>query len=91
MESSTTVTTRMCREVMEDTIKGEGCVTSLGGGGVGCVTPLGRGKVERGDDGVQYHTLPRCSLSPVVVDRREDKNCDTGKFELAYKQVLRDS
>ena len=31
MESSTAVTTRMCREVMEDTIKGEGCVTSLGG------------------------------------------------------------
>ena len=85
MESSTAVTTRMCREVMEDTIKGEGCVTPLGGRG-GCVTPLGGG---RGD--VQYCTSPLCSLSPVVVDRREDKNCDTGKFELAYKQVLCDS
>lgn len=23
----------------------------------------------------------------VVIDRREDKNCDTGLFELAFKQV----
>ena len=23
----------------------------------------------------------------VVVDRREDKDCDIGKFELAFKQV----
>lgn len=92
MESSTAVTTRMCREVMEDTIKGEGCVTSLGGEGRGGVChTVGEREGGEGDDGVQYHTLPRCSLSPVVVDRREDKNCDTGKFELAYKQVLCDS
>ena len=30
--------------------------------------------------------MPSCSM-PVVLDRREDKDCDTGKFELAYKQV----
>ncbi|XP_018363044.1 PREDICTED: tubulin glycylase 3A-like [Trachymyrmex cornetzi] len=43
MSYSTSVTTRLCRQVMEDTIK-------------------------------------------VVVDFREDKNADTGDFELAYKQ-----
>ena len=25
----------------------------------------------------------------VVLDRREDKNCDTGRFELAFKQVVK--
>ncbi|KAL5515303.1 hypothetical protein EMCRGX_G000454 [Ephydatia muelleri] len=43
MESSTMVTARMCREVLEDTVK-------------------------------------------VVIDRRDDKQCSTGNFELAYKQ-----
>ncbi|XP_070148744.1 tubulin glycylase 3A-like [Polyergus mexicanus] len=45
MSYSTSVTTRLCRQVMEDTIK-------------------------------------------VVVDFREDKNADTGDFELAYKQRI---
>ena len=90
MESSTAVTTRMCREVMEDTIKGEGCVTPLGGGRV-CHTVGGEGRWRGGRGDVQYCTSPLCSFSPVVVDRREDKNCDTGKFGLAYKQVLCDS
>jgi len=39
---------------------------------------------------IPYSIVPhRCvfSLLPVVVDRRENKNCDTGKFELAYQQV----
>ncbi|XP_071555589.1 tubulin glycylase 3A isoform X3 [Temnothorax nylanderi] len=45
MSYSTSVTTRLCRQVMEDTIK-------------------------------------------VVVDFREDKNADTGDFELAYKQRM---
>ncbi|XP_011134876.1 tubulin glycylase 3A isoform X1 [Harpegnathos saltator] len=45
MSYSTSVTTRLCRQVMEDTIK-------------------------------------------VVVDFREDKNADTGHFELAYKQRM---
>ena len=45
MESSTAVTARMCREVMEDTIKGEGCGgegrgEGRGEKGEGCVTPL---------------------------------------------------
>ncbi|XP_014487971.1 PREDICTED: tubulin glycylase 3A-like isoform X2 [Dinoponera quadriceps] len=45
MSYSTSVTTRLCRQVMEDTIK-------------------------------------------VVVDFREDKNADTGHFELVYKQRM---
>ncbi|XP_012541094.2 tubulin glycylase 3A isoform X2 [Monomorium pharaonis] len=45
MSYSTSVTTRLCRQVMEDTIK-------------------------------------------VVIDFREDKNADTGNFELAYKQRM---
>ncbi|XP_018313000.1 tubulin glycylase 3A isoform X1 [Mycetomoellerius zeteki] len=45
MSYSTSVTTRLCRQVMEDTIK-------------------------------------------VVVDFREDKNADTGDFELTYKQRM---
>ncbi|XP_020290442.1 tubulin glycylase 3A-like isoform X2 [Pseudomyrmex gracilis] len=45
MSYSTSVTTRLCRQVMEDTIK-------------------------------------------VVIDLREDKNADTGGFELAYKQRM---
>lgn len=39
---------------------------------------------------IPYSIVPHhCvfSLLPVVVDRRENKNCDTGKFELAYQQV----
>ncbi|XP_023288631.1 tubulin glycylase 3A [Orussus abietinus] len=45
MSYSSSVTTRLCRQVMEDTIK-------------------------------------------VVVDYREDKNADTGQFELAYRQKM---
>ncbi|XP_048508752.1 tubulin glycylase 3A-like isoform X2 [Athalia rosae] len=45
MSYTTSVTSRLCRQVMEDTIK-------------------------------------------VVVDSREDKNADTGKFELAYRQRM---
>ena len=26
-------------------------------------------------------------FSAVVLDRREDKNCETGRYELAFKQV----
>ena len=44
------------------------------------------GGVEKDVRTVLYLTAV-CSLLPVVVDRRENKNCDTGKFELAYKQV----
>ena len=69
---------------------GEGASHRWEGGG--CVIPLGgEGRWRGGRGDVQYCTSPLCSLSPVVVDRREDKNCDTGKFELAYKQVLCDS
>ena len=32
-----------------------------------------------------HHVL--YSYDTVVVDRRENKDCDTGQFELAYKQV----
>ncbi len=35
-------------------------------------------------------SLPLSGAGAVVVDRREDKDCDTGGFELAYKQVTKD-
>ena len=36
---------------------------------------------------MQRQELYLIILDVVVVDRREDKDCDTGRFELAYKQV----
>nr|KAF7439384.1 hypothetical protein H0235_001775 [Vespula pensylvanica] len=54
MSYSSSVTTRLCRQVMEDTIKG---------------------------NDVHFAMY-------VVVDYRENKNADTGQFELAYKQRM---
>ena len=58
MERNTTVTKRLCKQVMEDTIKGK-------------------------DYSSEYHFI----FNVVVIDRRNNKDCDTGQFELAYKQV----
>jgi len=35
-----------------------------------------------------FKAVCMCGVVPaVVVDRREERDCDTGRFELAYKQV----
>jgi len=35
-----------------------------------------------------FKAVCTCGVVPaVVVDRREERDCDTGRFELAYKQV----
>ena len=76
MSASTMITRKLCANVIEDTMKG----------GIKFFAFLyftffsARHSVT--------HT-ESCSLSlAVVLDRRDDKNCDTGRFELAFKQVL---
>lgn len=61
MSYSTSVTKRLCKAVLEDTIKGDALINMW--------------------------PLIVTGLFSVVVDRKLDKNCDTGNFELAYKQV----
>lgn len=67
MSYSSSVTTRLCRQVMEDTIKGNDVHFAM--------------------YDIYSHSF-FCFTSTVVVDYRENKNADTGQFELAYKQRM---
>ena len=67
MGASTTVTRKLCANVIEDTMKG--------------TKPL-----LDSNDRFPYGMYSIIFVI-VVLDRKEDKNCDTGRFELAFKQV----
>lgn len=65
MSYTTSVTSKLCKQVMEDTIKG--IIVILTG---------------------NYFLFIIHNYIAVIVDFREDKNANTGLFELAYKQRM---